>query len=84
MLNELSLAVEERVRKLRAAATISKDTSADISKVLVEIQRNLSNTLKAFNAQAQQRNDLVERMTKRLSIGENLQYEKFSFTISRR
>lgn len=78
-LNELSLAVDERVRNLQAVPGTSGDEDVDPSRVLIEIQRNVSNTFKAFNAQAAQRNDLVRRMSERLTIHERLQYEKFFF-----
>lgn len=78
LLNELSMAVDDRMRKIdiaRPRAELRENTGS----ILVEIQRQLSNSFRAFNAQSQRRDDLVEHITTRLKIRNKLQYEKFFF-----
>ncbi len=78
ILNDLSLAADQRVRGPGTGRTV-ENTTEDLGNVLIELDRQLSITRKAFAAQSQRRNDLVSRMTSRLSVPGSMQYEKFFF-----
>jgi hypothetical protein len=78
LLNDLSLAVDERVRQSPSPGPAAAERE-NAAEVLIAMQRQLTLTRNAFIAQCQRRDALVERITARLSIQDELEYEKFFF-----
>ena len=79
ILNKLSMAVEDYLRSQPSLPSAQAAARMDKRAALLEIQRNLQVTWRAFSAQCTRRNALVAGMEARLEIKDNLQFEKFFF-----
>jgi hypothetical protein len=79
ILNDLSLLVDQDVRKSDTEVAAALPTPADTCTAIQWIKRHLSDTRTAFVAQARRRNDLAQMISDRLQVKEMLQYEKFFF-----
>jgi hypothetical protein len=73
------MAVEDYLRSQPALPSAQATARMDKRAALLEIQRNLQITWRAFSAQCNRRDTLVAAMTARLEIKDSLQFEKFFF-----
>jgi TIR domain len=79
ILNELAVVLGQKILRKTRPALPEQPRLTDAQSALKDIRRHLALTSRAFMAQAQQRDDLVLAITRRLRIRSNLEYEKFFF-----
>lgn len=79
ILNQVSLTVDEDLRRGAAPLKFPQMLATDRRHAMKEIGRELENTGTAYVAQCRRRNDLVQMIEDRLCFKNNLEYEKFFF-----